>query len=331
MPRLHRLSFSKSSAAHFTRCGAPEPNVAFFFRWQVHGSRRRRSGIWPLRVREALSSHRTSSYRFLGWLCPSCERCPGPATQGTGQQTYTQIHDDVETFFTLLVLWEGKSTSITHKCSTLMFPSILPWQADEQTFELTDFRRHYNNRTISDNIIHITQSKISPLCPVDNLLNTKNTSSQNILLGSPSQTCGLVDKAEYSGRNKSLPHLLVHWLISIRAMSVMRNYGKCNYTYIHVFWKKFIAVWFNPFQAVVLVGWVCAIVVGMSCVFGLLAYTETGKPMDVHLQALYVSLGRTAWALALAWVVMACACGYGGRVFCVSTAALVMTWWSHSR
>ena len=73
----------------------------------------------------------------------------------------------------------------------------------------------------------ITWCTISPLCPVDDLLNTKNTSSQNIPLGSLPRAGRLVENAEYSGRIKSLPHLLVHWLLSTCALAVMRNYGKC--------------------------------------------------------------------------------------------------------
>ena len=74
-----------------------------------------------------------------------------------------------------------------------------------------------------------------------------------------------------------------------------------------------------------MLGWVLAIVVGMSIVYGLYPYYNPSegffKEMNPDVAALYESTHRFAWSLAVAWVVFACVTGYGGRYlihFCLT-------------
>ncbi len=56
---------------------------------------------------------------------------------------------------------------------------------------------------------------------------------------------------------------------------------------------------------------------GMLVVYGLYPYNSPDddyfKDMDTDLGAFYESCHRFAWSLALAWVVLACVTGYGGK------------------
>lgn len=69
-------------------------------------------------------------------------------------------------------------------------------------------------------------------------------------------------------------------------------------------------------QLVVLVGWLTSISVLLSLVYGL--YETDLTPIG---GAAYSSLSHTAWALGLAWIVVACMTGYGGKslqmLFCL--------------
>jgi hypothetical protein len=62
------------------------------------------------------------------------------------------------------------------------------------------------------------------------------------------------------------------------------------------------------FQLTVIAGWTAAIASLLSLVYGL---------YDVNLSpatgAAYSALSHSAWALALAWIVVACSTGYGGK------------------
>ncbi|XP_049886800.1 nose resistant to fluoxetine protein 6-like isoform X2 [Pectinophora gossypiella] len=59
----------------------------------------------------------------------------------------------------------------------------------------------------------------------------------------------------------------------------------------------------------VVVGWPCSIAILGSLIFGMVdGYFE------VWPTAFYVSVGHTAWGVALAWIAVACCCGYGGLV-----------------
>ncbi|KAI5642502.1 acyltransferase family domain-containing protein [Phthorimaea operculella] len=63
-----------------------------------------------------------------------------------------------------------------------------------------------------------------------------------------------------------------------------------------------------PYWLVAL-GWPCSLAVFGSLIFGMVdGYFE------VWPTAFYVSVGHTAWGVALAWVAVACCCGYGGLV-----------------
>ncbi|XP_045202094.2 nose resistant to fluoxetine protein 6-like [Mercenaria mercenaria] len=63
-----------------------------------------------------------------------------------------------------------------------------------------------------------------------------------------------------------------------------------------------------------MMGWTVATAVAMSVLYGL--YTPDGTPPDLSnaVSALYNATSRTAWGLSVAWVIFACATGYGGPV-----------------
>lgn len=68
-------------------------------------------------------------------------------------------------------------------------------------------------------------------------------------------------------------------------------------------------------KVVVAVGWCLAVAMGMSVVYGLYHYHRHPDSVMPKAAALfYLSCARTAWSLALAWLVTACATGYGGWV-----------------
>ncbi|XP_033118103.1 nose resistant to fluoxetine protein 6-like [Anneissia japonica] len=62
-----------------------------------------------------------------------------------------------------------------------------------------------------------------------------------------------------------------------------------------------------------LLGWVTATVIGLAVVYGLYGNFH-GNHLSKAATVVYITLCRFAWAIALAWVVFACATGYGGPV-----------------
>lgn len=66
-------------------------------------------------------------------------------------------------------------------------------------------------------------------------------------------------------------------------------------------------------KIVSVLGWAIATILAMLILYGL--YTEDGKPfLSVEVSALYNATSRTVWGVCIAWVVFACATGYGGPV-----------------
>jgi hypothetical protein len=59
---------------------------------------------------------------------------------------------------------------------------------------------------------------------------------------------------------------------------------------------------------VVISGWTLTLLCMFSLVYGLL-HVQLG----ILTSAAYAGLGHTAWALGLAWIVVACCTGYGGK------------------
>ncbi len=55
----------------------------------------------------------------------------------------------------------------------------------------------------------------------------------------------------------------------------------------------------------------------LAVIYGLIPYLdETAVPaIDPTVSLFYGSLHRTAWAMAVAWMVYACTKGYGGKSF----------------
>lgn len=65
----------------------------------------------------------------------------------------------------------------------------------------------------------------------------------------------------------------------------------------------------------VLIGWSLALSTALAVIYGLYYYnSHPGTPMGLVANGFYSSFCRTAWALSLSWLVLACASGYGGPV-----------------
>ena len=69
------------------------------------------------------------------------------------------------------------------------------------------------------------------------------------------------------------------------------------------------------FQILNLLGWATAAVIALLVLYGL--YDSSGmKVLSNDLSAFYNATNRTAWGLAMSWVVLACATGHGGKYIC---------------
>lgn len=65
-------------------------------------------------------------------------------------------------------------------------------------------------------------------------------------------------------------------------------------------------------QVVNILGWAIATTFAMLSLYGVYS-SETGtKHLNEDTSAFYYATFRTAWAVAVAWVIFACATGYGG-------------------
>ncbi|KAK3732205.1 hypothetical protein RRG08_026587 [Elysia crispata] len=62
------------------------------------------------------------------------------------------------------------------------------------------------------------------------------------------------------------------------------------------------------------IGWICAIAVALSVVYGLRGDISGDHPSSVLTAALYNALARSAWGICVAWVIVACVTGWGGFV-----------------
>ena len=71
------------------------------------------------------------------------------------------------------------------------------------------------------------------------------------------------------------------------------------------------------FQFTNLFGWAVATTIALLVLYGL--YDSSGAPhLTIGVSAFYNATHRSAWALAVCWVILACATGYGGRYCCAS-------------
>ncbi|KAL5017394.1 hypothetical protein ScPMuIL_006983 [Solemya velum] len=67
-------------------------------------------------------------------------------------------------------------------------------------------------------------------------------------------------------------------------------------------------------KAVVVLGWLIAATTGMAVIYGRFGYTSRSLPMEEGEAIAYLTLSRFCWAMAVSWVIFACATGYGGAV-----------------
>ena len=63
-------------------------------------------------------------------------------------------------------------------------------------------------------------------------------------------------------------------------------------------------------------GWAFATATALAIVYGLYPYIDVNKvpEIDPALSIIYGSMHRFAWSIAVAWVIFACAKGYGGSI-----------------
>merc|ERR1712038_17787 len=67
-------------------------------------------------------------------------------------------------------------------------------------------------------------------------------------------------------------------------------------------------------KATATLGWIVAFILAIIVVYGQSYYRYTETPMPLAFSASYVALERLLWAVAVAWVIVACLSGYGGYV-----------------
>lgn len=75
---------------------------------------------------------------------------------------------------------------------------------------------------------------------------------------------------------------------------------------------------FSSFQFTVITGWLCSTFCLLWLIYGL--YHVELSPLTA---AAYSSLSHSAWALSLAWIVVACSSGNGGYVNSVLSAPCI--------
>ncbi|XP_012944913.2 O-acyltransferase like protein-like [Aplysia californica] len=67
---------------------------------------------------------------------------------------------------------------------------------------------------------------------------------------------------------------------------------------------------------VVVIGWAVAVATGLAVVYGIHGDITAKDPSSTEVAALYNALARSAWAVAVSWVIIACTSGYGGEKYC---------------
>ena len=67
-------------------------------------------------------------------------------------------------------------------------------------------------------------------------------------------------------------------------------------------------------QVVALIGWTVSAGVALALIYSPWPYVQDMKNMEIEVAAAYNALGRPVWAFCLAWVVIACSSGYGGKL-----------------
>lgn len=84
--------------------------------------------------------------------------------------------------------------------------------------------------------------------------------------------------------------------------------GKVNFFSSNLFQNKLRK------QAVAVIGWCLASILGLTVVYGIYGATKQGgKPFNKVENILYGTFSRLTWGLALAWVIYACNRGYGSK------------------
>ena len=77
----------------------------------------------------------------------------------------------------------------------------------------------------------------------------------------------------------------------------------------------FISFVSKSFQIVVLIGWATATAIALLVLYGLYdPDSKTGfADLSTNMAAFYNATNRSAWGLAVCWVIVACATGNGGN------------------
>ena len=61
------------------------------------------------------------------------------------------------------------------------------------------------------------------------------------------------------------------------------------------------------------IGWVTATGVALSLIYGLYGVTSEQEMTTVQVAAFYNAVSRPLWGACIAWVIIACTSGYGGK------------------
>lgn len=76
----------------------------------------------------------------------------------------------------------------------------------------------------------------------------------------------------------------------------------------------FLPIFQHFFKLVVAFSWILSISISLAVVFGLVSYLDESQMPEIPsaVSLTYSPLHRTAWAVAVGWIIFACIRGYGG-------------------
>lgn len=96
----------------------------------------------------------------------------------------------------------------------------------------------------------------------------------------------------------------LNWSPVRNGLNLYTSFGIMLILIVWTFLKRFVAT-----------GWIVATLVAVAVPHGLIPYLDETKvpiiPSFVRIS--YGALHRTAWAMAIAWIILACTHGYGGN------------------
>lgn len=69
----------------------------------------------------------------------------------------------------------------------------------------------------------------------------------------------------------------------------------------------------NVLQFSVISGWICAIIFGITSLFGITIFVQEDYTRHPIMDSLFKAFYRDIWVLCFAWIIFASYLGYGGK------------------